>query len=91
MKAVKGPGAVVKVLHTKMKGIRQTGQFDIEVEIMAPRSESMQNIFGQASLRAQPTEGPQLPLRPRYFSQADQTRISDKSRQAKSLRSGIEL
>jgi len=49
MKAVKAPGAVVKVLHTKMKGIRQTGQFDIEVEIAAPRSEPMGNIFRTAS------------------------------------------
>jgi hydrophobe/amphiphile efflux-1 (HAE1) family protein len=49
MKAVKVPGAVVKVFHTKMKGIRQTGQFDIELEIAAPRSESMQSIFNQAS------------------------------------------
>lgn len=49
MKATKIPGATVKVFHTKMKGIRQTGQFDIELEIAAPRSESMQSIFNQAS------------------------------------------
>lgn len=49
MKAVKVPGAIVKVFHTKMKGIRQTGQFDIELEVTAPRSESMHNIFKQAS------------------------------------------
>jgi len=49
MKAVKAPGATIKVFHTKMKGIRQTGQFDIELEILASRSESMQNIFKQAS------------------------------------------
>ena len=49
MKATKIPGATVKVFHTKMKGIRQTGQFDIELEIAAPRSESMLNIFNQAS------------------------------------------
>ncbi len=49
MKATQVPGATVKVFHTKMKGIRQTGQFDIELEIAAPRSESMQNIFNQAS------------------------------------------
>lgn len=49
MKAVKVPGAVVKIFHTKMKGIRQTGQFDIELEIAAPRSESMPNIFKQAT------------------------------------------
>ncbi len=49
MKAVKAPGATIKVFHTKMKGIRRTGQFDIELEILAPRSELMQNIFMQAS------------------------------------------
>jgi len=50
MKAVKAPGAIIKVFHAKMKGIRQTGQFDIELEILASRNESMQDIFGQASL-----------------------------------------
>lgn len=50
MKAIKAPGATIKVLHTKMKGIRQTGQFDIELEILAPRTESMQAIFQQANL-----------------------------------------
>ncbi len=50
MKAVKAPGATIKVFHTKMKGIRQTGQFDIELEILASRSESMQKIFSQATL-----------------------------------------
>jgi hydrophobic/amphiphilic exporter-1 (mainly G- bacteria), HAE1 family len=49
MKGIKAPGAVVKVFHTKMKGIRRTGKFDIELEILAPRSESMQAIFNQAA------------------------------------------
>ncbi len=49
MKAVKVPGASIKVFHTKMKGIRRIGQFDIELEILASRSESMQNIFKKAS------------------------------------------
>lgn len=48
MKAIKIPDAIVKVFHTKMKGIKQTGNFDIELEIMAPRSESMDAIFQQA-------------------------------------------
>lgn len=48
MKEVKTPGAVVKIMHTKMKGIRQTGQFDIELEILAPRSEAMAKIFNVA-------------------------------------------
>ncbi|MDZ7738078.1 MAG: efflux RND transporter permease subunit [Bacteroidales bacterium] len=49
MKAVNKPGAVIKVFHTKMKGIRRTGQFDIELEITAPRSESMTKIFSEAT------------------------------------------
>lgn len=48
MKAVKMPGANVKVMHSKMKGVRQMGQFDIEIEIMAPRSESIRDIYAQA-------------------------------------------
>ncbi|MDX2414010.1 MAG: efflux RND transporter permease subunit [Bacteroidales bacterium] len=50
LKAVKSPGAKIKIMHSKMKGIRRMGQFDIELEIMAPRSESVQNIFSQASI-----------------------------------------
>lgn len=50
MKAVKIPGAKVKVFHTKMKGIRRIGKFDIELEISAPRSESMQEIYRRANL-----------------------------------------
>lgn len=50
MRTVKAPGATIKVFHTKMKGIRRTGQFDIELEILASRNESMQEIFRQASL-----------------------------------------
>ncbi len=49
MKAVKAPGAVIKVFHTKMKGIRRTGNFDIELEVTAPRSESMTEIFSEAA------------------------------------------
>lgn len=48
MKIVKAPGAKVKVFHTKMKGIRRTGKFDIELEISAPRSESMAKIYSVA-------------------------------------------
>lgn len=49
MKSVKAPGATIKVFHTKMKGIRQTGNFDIEIEILAPRNVQMTDIFKQAS------------------------------------------
>jgi len=46
---IKIPGAKIKVMHTKMKGIRQTGEFDIEVEVVASRSEALENIFENAS------------------------------------------
>lgn len=49
MKAVHAPGAMIKIFHTKMKGIRQTGQFDIELEVLAPRSESIKEIFDVAN------------------------------------------
>ena len=49
MKAVKVPGSIVKVMHTKMKGIKMTGNFDIEVEVQAPRSEPMTKIFKTTS------------------------------------------
>ncbi len=46
---VKFPGAKIKVMHTKMKGIKMTGDFDIEVEVIAPRSEPMENIYENAN------------------------------------------
>ena len=49
MKAVKVPGAIVKVMHTKMKGIKMTGNFDIEMEVLAPRSEPMTKVFKTTS------------------------------------------
>ncbi len=49
MQAARIPGATLKVFHNKMKGIRQIGQFDIELEVTAPRSESMPDIFRQAA------------------------------------------
>lgn len=50
LKAVKSPGAKIKIMHSKMKGVRKMGQFDIELEIMAPRSESVEDIYSQASI-----------------------------------------
>ncbi len=46
---IKFPGVKMKVFHTKLKGIKQTGEFDIEAEVIAPRSEPIENIFDQAS------------------------------------------
>lgn len=48
MKEVKGLNGVVKVFHNKMKGIRRTGTFDIEIEITAPQSESLQDIYNES-------------------------------------------
>ncbi|MBR9974148.1 MAG: efflux RND transporter permease subunit [Bacteroidetes bacterium] len=48
LSAAMAPGAVIKVFHTKMKGIRQVGQFDIELEILASRSKKMSEIYEQA-------------------------------------------
>jgi HAE1 family hydrophobic/amphiphilic exporter-1 len=39
----------MKVFHTKLKGIKQTGEFDIEVEVIAPRSEPIENIYENAT------------------------------------------
>jgi hydrophobic/amphiphilic exporter-1 (mainly G- bacteria), HAE1 family len=46
---VKFPGLKMKVFHTKLKGIKQTGDFDIEVEVIAPRSEPIENIYENAT------------------------------------------
>ncbi len=43
-KAAKYPGAKVKVFHTKMKGIRQIGEFDVEVEIRAPKTIAVKDM-----------------------------------------------
>jgi len=42
---VKIPGLKMKVFHKKLQGIKQTGEFDIEVEVIAPRSEPIENIY----------------------------------------------
>lgn len=42
---IKFPGLKIKAFHTKLKGIKQTGEFDIEVEVIAPRSEPIENIY----------------------------------------------
>ncbi|MGK9476403.1 efflux RND transporter permease subunit [Melioribacter sp. OK-6-Me] len=46
---IKFPGLKMKVFHTKLKGIKQTGEFDIEVEVIAPRSEPIENIYEHAN------------------------------------------
>ena len=46
---VKAPGAKIKVFHTKLKGLRSIGEFDIEVELLAPRSETMERLYETAS------------------------------------------
>jgi multidrug efflux pump subunit AcrB len=46
---VKAPGARIKVFHTKLKGLRSIGEFDIEVELLAPRTETMERLYETAS------------------------------------------
>jgi len=48
-KSAKYPGVKVKMFHTKMKGIRQTGDFDVEVELNAPKTASLQELFASAN------------------------------------------
>ncbi|MHB9023528.1 MAG: efflux RND transporter permease subunit [Armatimonadota bacterium] len=58
--AVKKPGAQVKVMHTKMKGIRGFGNFDIEVEVYGPASASIEQLVQVArgiAKEVQPTPG----------------------------------
>ncbi len=43
-KSAKYPGAKVKVMHTKMKGVRQIGEYDVEVEFRAPKSASIRDM-----------------------------------------------
>ena len=44
-KKARVPGAKIKVMHAKVKGIRAIGEYDIETEVYAPRSESMEDIY----------------------------------------------
>jgi HAE1 family hydrophobic/amphiphilic exporter-1 len=58
--AVKKPGAQVKVMHTKMKGIHGFGNFDIEVEVYGPASASIDQLVQVARgivKKVQPTSG----------------------------------
>ena len=43
-KAAKYPGARVKAMHTKMKGVRQIGEYDVEVEIRAPKTAPIKDM-----------------------------------------------
>lgn len=43
-KAAMVPGARLKVMHMKMRGIRTAGEFPVEVEIRAPRSEPLEQM-----------------------------------------------
>ncbi|MGV7928011.1 MAG: efflux RND transporter permease subunit [Spirochaetota bacterium] len=47
-KAAKYPGARVKMMHTKMKGIRAIGDYDVEIEIRAPKSAQIKDMALQA-------------------------------------------
>jgi len=48
-KSAQYPGAKIKVFHTKMKGIVQTGDYDIEVELYAPKTMDINDLYTLAS------------------------------------------
>jgi hydrophobe/amphiphile efflux-1 (HAE1) family protein len=48
-KSVKYPGAKVKVFHAKMKGIRQTGDYDVEIELHSPKTTELTEMYNTAS------------------------------------------
>lgn len=48
-KASMVPGARIKVMHMKMRGIRQTGEFPVEIELRAPRTEPLEKMAQVAS------------------------------------------
>jgi len=48
VQSAKYPGVNVKVFHTKMKGIRSTGDFDIEVELYSPKNVELPQMFSTA-------------------------------------------
>ena len=48
-KAVQVPGARISVRHAKLRGLRQVGQNDVEVEIRGTRGSSLAEIMGFAS------------------------------------------
>jgi CzcA family heavy metal efflux pump len=48
-KSAKYPGVRVKMFHTKMKGIRQTGDYDVEIELYAPKTVSLQELYANAA------------------------------------------
>ena len=48
-RAAKYPGAKVKVFHTKMKGIRTVGDFDVEIELYGPKNLDINELSATAS------------------------------------------
>ena len=85
-KAAKYPGARVKMMHAKMKGIRQIGEYDVEIEIRAPRSASIKDMALQAQAvteRVKDTKGlTNLDVsldvtRPEYRIELNRQRLAD--------------
>ena len=48
-RAAKYPSAKVKVFHTKMKGIRTVGDFDVEIELYGPKNLDINELFATAA------------------------------------------
>jgi len=47
-KSVKYPGTKVKMFHTKMKGIRQVGEYDVEIELHSPKTTELTEMYNTA-------------------------------------------
>ncbi|OIO97686.1 MAG: hypothetical protein AUJ92_03140 [Armatimonadetes bacterium CG2_30_59_28] len=86
VKAAMVPGARIKPMHMKMRGIRQLGEFDVEVELRAPRTESMESMAETANqVRARLKELPMLTkldvsldvTKPEYQVRVDRVRAGD--------------
>ncbi|MDD3926004.1 MAG: efflux RND transporter permease subunit [bacterium] len=80
------PGARIKVMHTKMKGIRTIGSEDIEAEVYVPRSEPVEEaheVCSQILAEVRDTPGlanPDLSLdvsKPEYQVVVDRGRAAD--------------
>ncbi len=48
-RAAKYPGAKIKVFHTKMKGIRTVGDFDVEIEVYGSKNLDINELYATAA------------------------------------------
>ncbi|PIU89640.1 MAG: hypothetical protein COS65_28120 [Armatimonadetes bacterium CG06_land_8_20_14_3_00_66_21] len=86
VKAAMVPGARIKPMHMKMRGIKLLGEYDVEVELRAPRTESMESMAEVANqARARLKDLPMLTKldvsldvsKPEYQVRVDRVRAGD--------------